>query len=172
MTQWVISDTHFGDSSFIGAEAAGGKAARGFQTVAEMDECLADNWNDQIGDGDTVYHLGDVYNGDGWKILKKLKGRKHLILGNHDNPASAHLAGTFSSISLWKTFEDVKLVFTHLPLDLSDRSGLGLRFRQNIHGHLHHKPCPTARHLCVSVEQTDYKPINFEELLASLSPAL
>ena len=166
MTQWVTADTHFGDHSVIGGETLGGKTARSFETVQDMNECIADNWNSVIGETDTVFHLGDVYNGDGWQVLKRLKGRKHLILGNHDNPTSPYLLDVFSSISLWKTFVDSKTVLTHLPLDLSERSGLGLRFARNIHGHLHDKLSPTPRHTCISVEQTDYRPVNLERLLA------
>ncbi len=167
MTQWVTSDTHFGDNSLLATGLAANKTARGFLTVQEMNECIADNWNDLVGDNDIVYHLGDVFLGEGWRILKRLKGKKHLILGNHDDPASPYLNDAFKSVALWKTFADSKTVLTHLPLDLSERSGLGLRFRRNIHGHLHFRPSPTPRHICVSLEQADYKPVNFEDLQAN-----
>lgn len=166
MTLWVTSDTHFGDTGLLASGLAANKTARAFETVAEMNECIADNWNDRIGEHDIVYHLGDVFLGDGWKMLKGLKGKKHLILGNHDDPTSPHLTEAFSSIALWKTFADSKTVLTHLPLDLSQRSGLGLRFKRNIHGHLHEKPSPTHRHICTSIEQTDFSPVNLEDLVS------
>tara|TARA_B100000378_G_scaffold234392_1_gene200453 strand:+ start:5863 stop:6366 length:504 start_codon:yes stop_codon:yes gene_type:complete len=164
MTLWVTSDTHFGDTGLIGPGLAANKTARAFDTVAQMNECIADNWNDQIGERDTVYHLGDVFLGDGWKMLKGLKGKKHLVLGNHDDPTSPYLAEVFSSIALWKTFADSKTVLTHLPMDLAERSGLGLRFSRNIHGHLHARPAPTSQHICICPEQTDFKPVRLEEL--------
>lgn len=74
MRTWIISDTHFGDSSLIGSGLSQGKTARAFDTVAEMNECLADNWNDHIAAEDTVLHLGDVYAGQGWEMLPRLKG--------------------------------------------------------------------------------------------------
>ncbi|MCJ8336817.1 MAG: metallophosphoesterase family protein [Epibacterium sp.] len=157
MTLWVISDTHFGHGALIGA-------GRDFASVKQMDECIADNWNDSIGRTDTVFHLGDVYQGDGWQILKGLNGHKKLILGNHDDPRDAHLTDVFTSISLWEVFEDAKVALTHLPMDLSDETGLGLRFQRNIHGHLHHRPAPTSRHVCLSVEQTGYRPVGLEKL--------
>jgi len=172
MTTWIISDTHFGDSSFIDTGLAQGKTSRGFRTVSEMNECLADNWNDLIATDDTVFHLGDVYGGDGWKMLGRLKGRKHLILGNHDNPLDHELTQVFQYISLWKVLEATKMVLTHLPISLCARSGLGERFAMNIHGHLHTKPAPTERHICVSVEQTDYKPLNLDALIAHSTPRL
>lgn len=165
MTLWVTADTHFGDFEVLGAGGNGTKTARAFRSLEDMNACIADNWNDRISDQDVVYHLGDVFSGEGWQMLARLKGRKHLILGNHDNPGSPHLTAVFASISLWKTFADSKTVLTHLPLDLSERSGLGLRFERNIHGHLHHRPAPTPRHICTSVEQTAYKPVNLEDLM-------
>ena len=58
MTTWIISDTHFGDASLVGAPPAAGKVARPFETVSQMDECLADLWNDHIAEGDRVLHAG------------------------------------------------------------------------------------------------------------------
>lgn len=167
MITWITSDTHFGDGGLIGTGLAPGKTARGFETLSSMNECLADNWNDLVRPDDTVFHLGDVYGGDGWQILARLNGQKHLILGNHDTPQDHQLTQVFKSMSVWKVMEASKTVLTHLPIDLSTRSGLGGRFAFNIHGHLHHKPAPTERHLCVSVEQTEYRPLNLEEVIAS-----
>lgn len=167
MTTWITADTHFGDASLIGSGLAQGKTARGFETVTEMNECLADNWNELIRPDDTVFHLGDVYRGDGWQMLARLNGQKHLILGNHDTPQDHQLTQVFQTMSVWRAMDAAKIVLTHLPIDLSVRSGLGDRFSQNIHGHLHYKPAPTERHLCVSVEQTEYKPLNLEMMIAA-----
>lgn len=52
-----------------------------------MNEVLIENWNSVIGDGDVVYHLGDVALGpsDQWdSVLTRLNGYKILIIGNHD----------------------------------------------------------------------------------------
>lgn len=172
MTTWIISDTHFGDCSFIGTGLAQGKKPRGFETVSAMNECLADNWNDLIASDDTVFHLGDVYGGDGWKMLGRLRGQKHLILGNHDNPLDHELTQVFQSMAIWKVLGAAKIVLTHVPISLCARSGLGDRFAMNFHGHLHRKPAPTERHICVSVEQTDFKPVNLEELIATNIPSV
>lgn len=165
MTTWIISDTHFGDNNLVASAQTSGKTARPFATVREMDECLADNWNDLIAPEDTVYHLGDVYTGTGAAILPRLNGHKNLIIGNHDQPWDPVLAEAFETVSLWKVLGDAKTVLTHLPIDLSECSGLGHRFHRNIHGHLHYKPAPSAAHLCVSVEQTGFKPLDLDSLI-------
>lgn len=169
MTLWITSDTHFGHHALIGGEESQSKSTRDFRSVCEMNECIADNWNSCVRPEDTVYHLGDVYVAEGWRMLAKLKGRKNLILGNHDNPLDPHLSKAFSHIALWKAFDASKLVLTHLPIDLSEESGLGVRFNFNVHGHLHHRPAPTPKHLCASVEQTNYTPVNLEDMIMALS---
>ncbi|MYD88260.1 MAG: hypothetical protein F4018_07610 [Acidobacteria bacterium] len=49
---WVIADTHFGHANIIR------HGERPFRTLGEMDKALVANWNDTVGDDDTVYHLG------------------------------------------------------------------------------------------------------------------
>jgi calcineurin-like phosphoesterase family protein len=52
-----------------------------------MNEKMIEYWNDRVGRGDIVYHLGDFGFGkeeETKKIRFRLKGKIHLILGNHD----------------------------------------------------------------------------------------
>ena len=78
---WVTSDLHFGhDREFIWGP-------RGFKNVYEMNEAIIKNWNAVVGSEDEVYVLGDLMLGDneaGIKMIKQLKGKIHVILGNHD----------------------------------------------------------------------------------------
>ena len=60
---------------------------RPFSTLDEMNRTLVDNWNSRVTERDDVFVLGDMFyrKKEGVEeILKKLKGRKHLIIGNHD----------------------------------------------------------------------------------------
>ena len=98
----------------------------------------------------------------------KLPGKKHLMLGNHDNPK--FLAPFFKSISLWKDMSDVGLLLSHTPqhestLAESHRFGTGPIL--NVHGHIHSNPSPEGPYKCVCVEQTDFKPVNLDELIAT-----
>lgn len=34
----------------------------------------------------------------------------------------------------------------------------------NVHGHIHQNNSPSHRHINISVEKTDYKPVNIDEL--------
>ena len=135
-----------------------------------MNEAMFDNWNEVIKPNDTVYHLGDVLFGEEkgkWlsENFEKLNGKKHLILGNHDNPK--FLAPYFKSIALWKDMSDMGLLLSHTPQHASTLAETH-RFGQdpilNVHGHIHSNPSPEGPYKCVCVEQTDFKPVHIEEL--------
>lgn len=57
----------------------------------DTDDTIIKNWNRIVKKDDTVYHLGDFGNffssEDVDAFLKKLNGKKHLIIGNNDNDA-------------------------------------------------------------------------------------
>jgi len=81
MSRFFTSDTHFGHARII--ELCG----RPFKDVSHMNETLIHNWNNVVGEDDTVYHLGDVALGawvDWDKSLSRLNGHKILVVGNHD----------------------------------------------------------------------------------------
>lgn len=78
---YFTSDLHLGHANIIKS------CSRPFVSVEEMDECLIANWNNRVTNNDTVYILGDLMFRN--KIppeeyLSRLKGKKHLIRGNHD----------------------------------------------------------------------------------------
>lgn len=78
---YFTSDTHFSHKAIIGY------CERPFDTVEDMDEELIKRWNETVGEDDIVFHLGDFcFSGpQRWnQILKRLNGRKYLIIGNHD----------------------------------------------------------------------------------------
>lgn len=75
------ADTHFDHANIIRF------CNRHFATVEEMNETLIANWNRKVHGNDTVYILGDMFfqTTDPEPILRQLKGKKHLITGNHDS---------------------------------------------------------------------------------------
>jgi calcineurin-like phosphoesterase family protein len=76
-----VSDTHFGHEAIIG------HCGRPFTSVKEMDGFMINAWNSVVRDGDLVYHLGDFAIADpehAKRVFHQLRGRKVLILGNHD----------------------------------------------------------------------------------------
>lgn len=82
---FLTADCHFNHENIIIYE----KDSRPFNTVEEMNEAIINNWNSVVGEEDDVYVLGDFFMGkttDIEPILRRLKGKIHLIRGNHDNP--------------------------------------------------------------------------------------
>lgn len=179
MTIFVVSDTHFGHKNFINFKDEKGNRIRPFSSIEEMDELMVENWNKVVSVSDIVYHLGDVYFGDGWKHLSRLKGKKRLILGNHDEGKDVNLHKHFQKILMWRMFPDYKFILSHVPLHESnlkvyldespdhqegDRGPVQKVFR-NLHGHIHQNPSPNANYINCCVEWTNYSPVSLETIL-------
>ena len=78
---YYTSDLHLGHAAIIKL------CNRPFATVEEMDRNLIDSWNARVHRNDHIYIVGDlVYKSEehASHYLDKLKGKKHLIMGNHD----------------------------------------------------------------------------------------
>ena len=66
---------------------------RPFASVEEMGRVLIRNWNDRVGEDDTVHVVGDFAMGDRTlipSVLAQLKGRIVLYAGNHDYRRDDH----------------------------------------------------------------------------------
>lgn len=79
---WMTSDLHFcHDREFCWYP-------RGFNSVYEMNDAIVKNWNEIVNTDDDIYVLGDLMLNDndmGLKLIKQLKGKIHIIRGNHDS---------------------------------------------------------------------------------------
>jgi len=159
---FIISDTHFGHANILKFTGRDGERIRPhWDDVQQMDEDMVTLWNSVVSDTDTVYHLGDVYLRDGAHVLPRLKGRKHLILGNHDNGKDPVLHEHFETIMMGHMLKDFNCLLTHLPVHASNLFSV----EYNLHGHIHEKKSPTAKHVNCSVEVQDYLPKHIEELV-------
>jgi calcineurin-like phosphoesterase family protein len=166
---WVISDTHFGHKNILTFKDSSDKPVRSFSSVEEMDDFMISQWNSVVKPGDKVYHLGDVFFGskDSFKSLwPKLNGSKRLVVGNHDDIKFLSSGGFFKKVMMWRVFPEFGLLLTHTPQHQSALTGRrnGLL---NVHGHIHQNPSPDGPYKCVCVEQTNYTPVNIEELRVS-----
>ena len=78
---YFMADLHFYHDHIIRL------ANRPYQNAVKMNQALVENWNRRICGDDEVYILGDVTMKNhvyAREMLKKRKGRKYLIEGNHD----------------------------------------------------------------------------------------
>lgn len=159
MAIFVYSDPHFDSESII----KNGK--RPFNNVAEMNAKLIENYNSVINKQDICYWLGDImYAATPEKvrrILQQMRGRKYLILGNHDRGHSEHwwLSCGFDKVFTHPIYDAEKFILlSHEPLpEFGNLPNIA-----NIHGHLHIQDYDFENHehcINVSVEKTNYKPI-------------
>ena len=168
---FLISDTHFNHANILKFTNLAGQQTRPeFGNLDEMNEHIIDRWNSVVGENDLVYHLGDVYFGkqnneaSNRSILRRLKGKKHLILGNHDDAKDPVLHEFFDKITMWHYLRDHGMTLSHIPLHETtlNESRHGEK-ALNIHGHIHRNPSPSKRHINVSVEQINYTPVAVED---------
>lgn len=169
--RWVIGDTHFGHRALTGERADKSRhQIRPFDTVAEMDEAMIERWNAVVKQHDTVYHLGDVnIPARSLALVGRLNGRKILVKGNHDIFPIENYLEYFEDIRAYKVYKH-KILLSHMPV----HPGQFPRFSANIHGHLHERTVTNLfglidpRYYCVSVEQTNYAPVNLDEVVDKL----
>jgi calcineurin-like phosphoesterase family protein len=121
MTTWFTSDTHFGHARIIEL------ALRPFASVEEMDETMIERWNEIVAPGDTVHHLGDFAFADHNIYLPRLKGHKHLIIGNHDHSNRLKKARGWATVEDMLTIKvhDVSIVLCHYALRVWNKSHHG-----------------------------------------------
>jgi len=162
MAAFFTSDTHFGHGGALGL------FRRPFGSVEEMDRALIERWNAVVGPEDEVWHLGDfaVRRPASYMapVLAALRGRKHLIAGNNDGPATRSLGGWVAVGDYAEIEADGrKLVLCHYPFRVWNGSGKGAL---NLHGHSHGRLKPQARQIDVGVDAWDFRPVRLDEILA------
>ena len=167
---YFTSDLHLGHRNIIRL------CNRPFATIEEMDETLIRNWNAKVTNGDTVYILGDFcYKGGRatkW-YLQQLKGRKVLIVGNHDGK-------TLQDSETMKYFEDARpmmhvtdgdkqICLCHFPI--AEWNGY-YHGSWHIYGHIHNRKNETyefmrtrEKALNAGCMINNYAPATFSELL-------
>jgi len=161
--QWFISDTHFFHSNILKFTDGAGKKIRPFNSLEEMHETIIENWNNCVKDNDIVNHLGDVtfrYDGAFNNLMSRLKGKKRLIVGNHDKIWNPTLMQWFEKATLWKVFPEKNFTAVHIPLELH-------RLRDGafcVHGHTHQNVEPNPGYVNVCVEKTNYTPVHIDEI--------
>jgi len=147
--KWIISDLHLGHKNILKYSGA----LRGGNTPEEHDAWIIEQWNSVVKKGDLVYLLGDVaMNKEALKLVKKLKGEKLLVRGNHDiEPTKVYLE-YFNNVHGLYSHKGT-FWMSHAPIHPAE-----LRGRINLHGHCHqnsilldNKPDPCYINACVEM---------------------
>ena len=119
---YLYSDPHFGDW-----ESYTFRGLTNNKTKEELDQFQVDNINKVVHKSDTIIFLGDI--GDP-TLLKKIKGYKVLITGNHDKGSSIY-EDYFDEIYTGCLTISDRIILSHEPIENCPQ------FLFNIHGHDH-----------------------------------
>ena len=168
---YFIADTHFGHENVIKF------CDRPFACADEMNEALISNWNERVNGSDTVYIIGDMFFRcrEPESILKRLRGKKHLIVGNHDTEwmSKVDTDKYFRSVNLMLEMTDGtrSITLCHYPLFSWKHHMRSFM----IHGHIHNNtdmdfwPLLASREnvLNAGVDINGFRPVTFNELMAN-----
>lgn len=132
---YYISDLHFGCQN------------KYEERTFEHDKIIKDNWNRVVTNADNVFILGDIgrvgSNSDNEKLIEivaTLRGKKTLVVGNHDALKDIRLRQLFVEICDYKELvdncngESNKLVLSHYPILMWNGQHKGW---VHLYGHVH-----------------------------------
>lgn len=178
MAVYFTSDLHLGHEKILSIRTQ-------FQSIDEHDMFLIEKWNKKVKKNDEVYILGDLSFRSRHQVsyyLSQMRGKKHLIIGNHDNcwmRKMRDIEEFFESMDYLKTikFQKKQITLCHYPM----LEWPGSRYLESgtsflIHGHIHCSTDSEAyRHIKIyqphalnaGVDINDFQPVTFEELKAN-----
>lgn len=157
-----ISDLHLGHENRAGTGIVtqSGDLRGGVKTIEEHDQWIVDQWNSVVSKHDVVILLGDIcFDKKKLPLFKKMKGSKHLLLGNHDKFSSNQYLQYFDKIIGFQKYKGMAWL-SHAPIHVQS-----LRGKFNIHGHVHQNIVKDHRYVSVCVEAVSGKPISWDDLL-------
>lgn len=165
---WVTGDHHFFHNSILRLYTN-----RPWDTVKEMNQKLIDNYRkSDITDESSVIFLGDlqlggkIYKDSLERIIKKLPGQKHLVLGNHDRLSHRdyedigfNIVTNYLEIHPFLGSPEDTVSLVHDPAAAQDPD------EKYITAHVHEKWKKNGNCVNAGVDVWDYKPVKLSELL-------
>lgn len=150
---------------------------RGFDSIEDMVNCFIKNYNETIKEDDDVYILGDLMLNDnekGIEVLKNLKGKIHIIIGNHDTDTRVKLYKELPSVvevvyATMIRYSGYRFYLSHYPTLTSNLDEKDLKQQTiNLYGHTHQKmnffdDNPAMYH--VGLDSHDMKLVSIEQII-------
>lgn len=173
---FFTSDLHLFHSKVV--SMCGRDVKYGFNTIDEMHEYLIEAWNKKVPPYADVFILGDVSFATFQrtsKILERLNGTLHLVVGNHDE----RFIENRDWRNMFKTTMHVRnivindgpksydLSLCHYPIYSWNKK----RYNSiHLHGHMHGHSVPISGNILdVGVDTTtDFAPYSFAEILDAI----
>lgn len=154
-----------------------------------MNDAIFRNWNNVVTEEDDVYVLGDLMLGNnetGFWFLKRLRGRIHIILGNHDTDTRAQLYHKCYNVVevIYATilkYGKYRFYLSHYPtLCMHYDNRPPQKDLINLFGHTHQQTCffkdgvtdvENCRMYNVGVDAHECAPISIENVIKDLEKA-
>ena len=167
---YFTSDLHFcHDKWFL-------YVARGFKSIDDMNEAIIERWNSTVTPDDDVYVLGDLMLNDnekGTECIRKLNGKIHIVLGNHDSDARILIYKSLPNVVSvsWAErlkYEGITMFMTHYPCMTRNSTKEPLKTAVfSLFGHTHSRELfyngdPYAYN--VSMDAHDCRPVSVEQV--------
>jgi len=154
---WVTADLHLNHQGIL-------KTCRKFNSIEEHNEYIIQQYNSVVGKDDLVYILGDCLwtpLAKGADLIKRLNGRKILVLGNHDkgNVNEYKSIGFIDAVPS-PYFYSRDIILSHEPAFEAYNNPYAF----NVHGHLHQSVVDLPNFINVNIELCDYKPVSLREI--------
>jgi calcineurin-like phosphoesterase family protein len=158
MRYFFTADEHYGHRNIIRY------CDRPFESVDEMNAELIRRHKAVVGRGDIVVHAGDFTLGTprhAHEIMEQLRGDHVFLRGSHDKwmkrPAP----------DIWqKTIEGQLVVVCHYAMRVWPASHYN---SWQLFGHSHGQLPPEGKQWDVGVDNNDFAPVSFEQLVAIMS---
>jgi len=170
--RFFTADQHFGHQHLVNI------GLRDFPTTDKMDKHIITCHNKRIMNNDTeVYMLGDFslkpksHRPFYERIINKLNGRFHLILGNHDvKDPQFYLDLGFESVHTsldLKLMNGLNVTLIHDPAYIYKYPVKNIK-TQFLCGHIHDQFVANKNFLNVGVDVWDYYPASEEDILSMI----
>ena len=166
---FFTSDQHFGHFNIIRL------CQRPFATAEEMDAAMLAKWNARVGDDDTVSVLGVLFfrSATVEPILGALRGRKHLVVGNHDHSwmGRVRMGDYFESVQTVAeiSVEGRIMTLCHYPMLSYPQARRGYMVYGHIHNNVRDDYWPLiarrSRMLNAGVDVNGFEPVTFDEMV-------
>ena len=151
---YIFGDMHLGDRGMFARTYS-----KTFETQEQYQQELISRWNKIVTEENKiVFLLGDLgQRSDIQKVIPQLRGRKYLILGNHDTYGKSFYNDLFVEVFDAPVFIGRRCVLSHHPIPVEP----GV---VNIHGHTHDVFLASELHFNACPEHHEYKPLNIKKL--------
>ena len=178
--EYFTADWHLGDDR-IGIDGKPNLFYRPFKSVAEQDHLIIEKFMLSFNDGDTLWHLGDVFyeinkRTEGWlNLLREAYPHSefNLVIGNYDEDKldilKKYFDNVYSECKYWSFSDDFNVYLNHYPIKCKDifcpDDPYNDVFSFALTGHIHGLWKVQQNIINVGVDAWHFKPVSKKEIL-------